>query len=211
MFERLTDNGVLELPYTAISDKDLIQIVDVSDRSDHPTGTVKKVTYKSLKDALVPYVSLLQTAGNAIEPTIGGALLQRITIDEGSDANHAEIIFTSNAGDGSGDVAIASARLAAADSNADVIKTAILGATADGAVYEFYFANGLTNFYLARKGGASYTEASGATATASQAAKAVWSGTDNVKYLQVLIGSAYVGAGTNKRYRDIIITGFQGV
>jgi hypothetical protein len=161
-----------------------------------------------------PYV--LNAAGQAVplggslvagyEPTIGGAFQQRITIDEGSDAAHAEIILTFNAGP-TGDIAIASERLANADTRADVVKTAITGATTNGALLQFSLPDGLTSLFVARKGGASYTQAAGASTTASQAVAATWSGALGLKAATVNIGGRY---GAGNRFRDVIVTGYIG-
>lgn len=179
------------------------QVVPVTATRDPATGVT---TLQAGGEA----VSVGERYGAGYEPTIGGVVTQRITVDEGSDANHAEIILTFNAGP-SGDIAIASERLANADSRADVVKTGITGATADGAILPFSLPNGLTSLYIARKGGASYTQASGAVATASQAVAALWSGAIPLRYATVNIGSSYTGGGTNRRYRDIVVTGYLGV
>lgn len=52
MADRLTDNSVSELQASRLNDRDLIGIVDISDPTDHVTGTLKKITYKTLKDSI---------------------------------------------------------------------------------------------------------------------------------------------------------------
>lgn len=155
-------------------------------------------------------VMAIISQGAGYEPTIGSAVTQRITLDEGSDIDHAELLFTFNAGP-VGDIAIASQRFQDADSNAQVIKTLITGATAAGGLFSFYFPNGLTNAFLARNGESSYSQAAGATITAAQAVMATWDGALGLKYCTVNVGGPYVGAGSNNRYRDIVITGYSGV
>lgn len=162
-----------------------------------------------LTAAQVQAVQLLISQGNGYEPTIGTAVTQRVTIDEGSDADHAEILLTFNCGP-LGDIAIASERFASADSRADVVKTAITGATPSGALLSFSLPDGLTSLYVARRGEASYTLAAGATVTAAEAVAALWSGTLALRYATVNIGNSYVGGGSNKRYRDLIVTGYVG-
>lgn len=155
--------------------------------------------------------ALLAAAGNipvgaGYEPTIGGVVTMKVTVDAGSDVDHAEVLITPNCTD----IAIASQRLANPDSTAEVIKTGRTGATADGAIFQFSLPGGLVDIFVGLRGGAFYTQAAGATVTGTQAAKASWSATLNLKWARVTLGGPYVGAGTNKRYRDIIITGFAG-
>jgi hypothetical protein len=163
-----------------------------------------------LTAAQVQAVQALVSQGNGYEPTIGSAVTQRITVDEGSDADHAEILLTFNAGPG-GDIAIASERFASADSRADVIKTLVTGATADGALLSFSLPDGLTSLFVARHGESSYTQAAGSTATAAEAVAALWSGALPLRYCTVNIGGPYTSGGSNNRYRDIVVTGYVGV
>jgi hypothetical protein len=155
-------------------------------------------------------VARLVSQGNGYEPTIGSTVTMRVTVDAGSDVDHAEVLFTFNAGP-TADIAIASERFTNADARADVIKTALTGAAADGGVYSFSLPSGLTNAWVALRGSGPYTLASGATTTLLQAVAANWSGSLGLKYCTMTVGGPYVGGGTNKRYRDIIITGFVGV
>lgn len=175
-----------------------------------PPGNSPPAWPSDLTALEVAAVQALIAQGNGYEPTIGSSVTQRITLDEGSDVDHAEVILTFNCGP-AGDIAIASERLAAADSRADVVKTAITGATANGALLSFSLPDGLTSLYVARKGESAYTLAAGATATAAQAVAALWSGTLALRYATVNIGNSYVGGGSNKRYRDLIVTGYVGV
>lgn len=163
-----------------------------------------------LTAAQVQAVQTLVSQGNGYEPTIGSAVTQRITVDEGSDTDHAEILLTFNCGP-TGDIAIASERLANADGRAEVVKTLITGAAASGALLSFSLPDGLTSLFVARRDGSSYTQAAGATVTGTQAVAALWDGALALRYATVNIGGPYTGGGTNKRYRDIVVTGFVGV
>lgn len=177
--------------------------------SNLATADFGEVEQSALSAAQVQAVRLLVSQGAGYEPVIGSAVTMRMTVDEGSDADHAEILLTFNAGP-AGDVAIASERLANADARVDVVKTLLTGAAADGAVLGFSLPNGLQNLYVARAGEAAYTEAAGATITAAQAACARWDAGLQLRYCTVTIGGPYTGGGSNGRYRDIVVTAFVG-
>lgn len=163
-----------------------------------------------LTAAQVQAVQDLVSQGAGYEPTIGSVVTQRVTVNEGSDADHAEILLTFNAGP-AGDIAIASERFAAADTRADVIKTLVTGATADGALLAFALPDGLTSLFVARRGESSYTLAAGATVTAAESVAALWAGALNLRYCTVNVGGPYKSGGSNNRYRDLVITGYAGV
>lgn len=170
---------------------------------------------RNARNVEIPFTTLeainaLVSQGAGYVPTIGTAVSQRVTVDEGSDVNHAEVLLSFNCGP-VGDVQIASQRFSTADTRSEVVKTLITGATTDGAILNFSLPLGLTNLYIGRRGGSNYTQAAGAVVTASQAVACLWSGTIPLRYCTVNIGEPYKLAGSNNRYRDLVVTAFVGV
>lgn len=146
--------------------------------------------------------------GDGYAPLVGAVYTQTITLDEGSDANHSEILLTANCGLGDvPDSAIASARFSSPDGYTDVIKTLLTGAVADGRVQDFTAPSGLRNLFLARRTTGPFTVAAGATITAAQMVQCSWPSAAGIIRLEIRFGEPYVGAGTNKRYRQMIVTG----
>ena len=66
----------------------------------------------------------------------------------------------------------------------------------------------ITLIHFARAGESAYTAAAGATVTAAQMVVAGWDSDLNIQTVEVVLGVPTVGAGTNYRYRTIIVTGF---
>lgn len=154
---------------------------------------------------------LAYVVGTGHSPTIAGDPLKAVLIDEGSDANHAKLLFTFNcyAGDpDTSDVALMSARFNAADTNEEVIDLNIAGGSTGAIVVYSPLSGYLTMVHLAREDSGTYTEAAGATITARQAVLAKWSSDLLVRSVVLYIGESYTGGGTNQRYRQVIVLGF---
>lgn len=145
--------------------------------------------------------------GLPMEPTIATVLRQDLTMDQGSDASHAEILITFNCGAGDvPDIAVASARFAAPDSNATVIKTTITGASA-GRTFAFAFPGSQArNVFIALRGGTSYTTAAGATATTTTAVLGTWAVALGCRFVEVKVASN--ATGTSNRNRQVIVCGY---
>lgn len=156
------------------------------------------------------YSTTVPVSGTPHEPTVAGVVQQVITLDHGSDADHVEILETFNCRTGDPDTAdtdLASARFTSPDGNVEVIKTAIIGASA-GALQTYYTAGGFTMIHFALRGAGPYTEAAGNTLTALQMVLMKWPSTLAVNSIEIRIGSATIGGGANKRYRQIVVTGY---
>lgn len=171
------------------------------------TVNVGGIEYLTLSDGSRLPLSIM--AGTPHEPMIAAVVNQVLTVDAGSDADHAELLWTFNATTGdpdTADTALMSARFSDPDGNAEVVKSAIDGATAGAALG--YSSSGFTMVHFALRGAGPYTAAAGATCTALQAVLMKWADSLNVTVVEIRVGTSYVGAGSNKRYRQITVTGY---
>lgn len=149
-------------------------------------------------------------SGTPHEPTVAAVVQQVVSLDHGSDADHVEILLTSNATTGDPDTAdtlLASARFTSPDSNAEVVKTAIIGASS-GTVMSWYAPGGITKLHFGLRGAGPYTVAASNTLTALQMVVMSWADALGVDTVEVRFGSPTVGGGVNKRYRTITVTGY---
>lgn len=157
------------------------------------------------------YVSLASVVGTGFSPLIGGSPLKAVVLDEGSDAAHAKLLYTFNCYGGdpdTSDVDLMSARFNAAASNEEVIDLNITGGSAGSIVVHGPSIGYITMIHLAREDSGAYTEAAGATITARQAVLAHWPESQLIRSVMLYIGESYVGAGSNQRYREIVVVGF---
>lgn len=174
------------------------------------TGSVSidGVNYLILADGTQMPLAIM--TGTPIEPKVAAAWEQIVELDHGSDADHVEILLTLNATTGdpdTPDTAIASARFTSPDSNAEVVKTEIDGASA-GAVMAWYAPGGITCLHFGLRGAGPYTVAAANTLTALQMVVMTWANSLAVNTVEVRVGSSTVGGGANKRYRSITVTGY---
>lgn len=149
-------------------------------------------------------------AGTPQEPLVAGVVQQKVSIDHGSDADHVEILYTFNATTGDPDTpstALASARFTSPDGNAEVVKTEIIGASA-GSTKGYFAAGGITCIHFGLRGAGPYTVAAANVLTALQMVVMKWPDSLNVRAVEVAIGTSTVGAGSNRRYRTITVTGY---
>lgn len=149
--------------------------------------------------------------GTPHEPTVASIVQQAVSLDHGSDADHVEILITLNATSGGDpdtpDTALASARFTTPDGNAEVIKTAVIGASA-GTVMAWNDPGGITCVHFGLRGAGPYTAAAANTLTALQMVCMQFAAALNVTALEVRIGTSTAGGGSNKRYRTITVTGY---
>lgn len=149
-------------------------------------------------------------AGTPEEPTVAGIVQQAVSLDAGSDVDHVEILLTFNCTTGdpdTADTALASARFTSPDSNAEVVKTGVIGASA-GVVMAWYAPGGFTKLHFGLRGAGPYTVAASNTLTALEMVVMSWGDALGVNAVEVRIGSSTIGGGANKRYRTITVTGY---
>lgn len=172
------------------------------------TTTVGGVAYLVLPNGGLMPLAIM--AGTPHESTVAGVVQQVVSLDHGSDGDHVEIMLTLNANTGdpdTPDTALASARFSAPDANAEVVKTGIIGASA-GTVLAFHAPSGITMLHFGLRGAGPYTNAAANVLTALQMVVMKFAAALGVDTVEVRIGSATVGGGTNKRYRTITVTGY---
>lgn len=188
--------------------------IDVDTGDMTPVGgggavSVGGLPYLTMPDGSLMPLSIL--AGTPHEPTVAGVVQQVVSLDHGSDADHVEILITLNATSGGDpdtpDTALASARFTVPDGNAEVIKTGIIGASA-GTVMAFHAPGGITCVHFGLRGAGPYTAAAANVLTALEMVVMQFSDSLDVDTLEVRIGTATVGGGSNKRYRQITVTGY---
>lgn len=153
---------------------------------------------------------LVIMTGTPQEPTVAGVVQQVVSLDHGSDADHVEILLTLNCTTGdpdTPDTALASARFTSPDGNAEVVKTGIIGASA-GTVMAWHAPGGITCVHFGLRGAGPYTAAAANVLTALEMVVMQFSDSLDVDTLEVRIGTATVGGGSNKRYRQITVTGY---
>lgn len=176
-------------------------------------GSVGTVTVDGVDYLLLPsgeLMPLVIMTGTPQEPTVAGVVQQVVSLDHGSDADHVEILMTFNcttSDPDTADTALASTRFTTPDSNAEVVKTQIIGDSA-GAVMAWYAPNGITKLHFGLRGSGPYTVAAGATLTALQMVVMSFDSSLNVNSVEVRFGTSTVGAGSNSRYRTITVTGY---
>lgn len=173
------------------------------------TTIVDGEAYLSLPDGTL--IPLAGVVGTGYSPLIGGNPLKAVVLDEGSDVAHAKLLYTFNCYGGdpdTSDVDLMSARFNAAATNVEVFDLAITGGTAGAIVTHSPSTGYITMVHLAREDSGAYTEAAGATITARQAVLAHWPESQQIRSVMLYIGESYVGAGSNQRYREIIVVGF---
>lgn len=173
------------------------------------TVSVDGEPYLSMPDG--SQMPLAPVVGTGYSPLIGGSPLKAVVLDEGSDAAHAKLFYTFNCYGGdpdTSDVDLMSARFNAAASNEEVIDLNITGGSAGSIVVHGPSIGYITMIHLAREDSGAYTEAAGATITARQAVLAHWPESQLIRSVMLYIGESYVGAGSNQRYREIVVVGF---
>lgn len=169
--------------------------------------SVSGVDYLILSDGTLMPLQIM--AGTPHEPTVASIVQQVVSLDHGSDADHVEILWTFNCTTGDPDVAdtdLASSRFTSPDSNAEVIKSGIIGATS-GAVLA-YSSTSFTKLHFALRGAGPYTNAASNTLTALQMVVMSWADSLDVNVVEIRVGTSTVGGGSNKRYRTITVTGY---
>lgn len=197
-----------------VSDADAVLLIGsnlfVSAATAAATGTVAVggASYLVMPDGTLMPLSIM--SGTPHEPTVSAVVQQVVSLDHGSDADHVEILLTFNATTGdpdTADTALASARFTSPDSNAEVVKTAIIGASS-GTVMAWYASGGITKLHFGLRGAGPYTNAAGNTLTALQMVVMSWADALGVDTVEVRFGSPTVGGGVNRRYRTITVTGY---
>lgn len=168
--------------------------------------TVDGAYYLTLSDGSLMPLSIM--SGTPHEPEVAGVVQQVVSLDHGSDADHVEILMTFNCTTGDPDTPdtdLASARFTSPDSNAEVIKTGVIGES--GGYVEAYAAS-ITTLHFGLRGAGPYTVAAANILTALQMVVMTFAASLNINVVEIRMGSSTVGAGANKRYRTITVTGY---
>ncbi len=169
--------------------------------------TIDGINYLPLPDGT--YLPLQILAGTPHEPTVAGVVQQVVSLNHGSDVDHVEIMWTFNCTTGDPDTAdtdLASARFSSPSTNAEVIKSGIIGATAGTTLA--YSSSSFTKIHFALAGAGPYTVAASNTLTALEMVVMSFANSLDVNVVEIRVGTSTVGGGSNKRYRTITVTGY---